>query len=343
MIDLRSDTVTKPSAPMRQAIANAPVGDDVYGEDPTVRALEEKAAEMLGKEAALFVASGTQANQICARTHTSPADEIVVGRDSHLFWSECGAVAMISGVTLNLLETQRGLLDADDVAAAVRPIEIHHPVTSLVWIENTHNRGGGTVYPLELVERIGGVAHSRGLALHMDGARIFNAVAASGTSAAEYASHCDSVSFCLSKGLGCPVGSLVVGSGEFVDRARRWRKVLGGGMRQAGILAAAGLYALRNNLARLADDHANARSLAEALSAHPLVKLDPAAVETNIVVVGLDDKVDPDKLVSRADAMGVKFLAYGPQRVRLVTHLDVSQSDAQKAAGTLLDILEDFG
>lgn len=343
MIDLRSDTQTRPSDEMRMAMASAPVGDDVYGEDPSVNQLEKTAAALLGKEAALFVPSGTMANQISAKLHTDPATEIIIGRDSHLFWSECGAVALISAVTLNLRPTQRGLLDPDDVASAVRSTDIHDPPTRLVWIENTHNRGGGTVYPIALVRRICDVARAHGLRLHMDGARIFNAVVASDTSAAEYASCCDTVSFCLSKGLGCPVGSLVVGSSELITQGRRWRKVLGGGMRQAGILAAAGLYALKHNIPRLADDHANARLLAEALSPHPLLSVDPASVETNIVMIDLDESVSPQRLVETAAGEGVLFTEYGPGRLRLVTHLDVSTEDAETAAEKILRIINKTG
>ncbi|MHC4712281.1 MAG: low-specificity L-threonine aldolase [Planctomycetota bacterium] len=340
MIDLRSDTVTKPSDEMRARMASAPVGDDVYGEDPTVNELQEKAAALLGKEAALFVPSGTMANQIAAKTHTSPGDEIIIGNDMHLFLSEAGAVALLSAVTLNLRPTDRGLLDPEDVAGAVRPADVHHPHTRLVWIENTHNRGGGSVCPVSRVAAISEVAHSRGLALHMDGARLFNAVVTTGTPAAEYASHCDTVNFCLSKGLGCPIGSLVVGSSDFIHEAHRWRKAFGGGMRQVGILAAAGIYALENNVERLAKDHANARLIAGKLADHPLLSVDPDEVETNIIMVDIDKGVSPAELVRKAEAEGVLFMEYGPGRVRLVTHLDISREDAEKSSAVILAALD---
>ncbi len=308
MIDLRSDTVTIPSGPMREVMAQAEVGDDVYGEDPTINALEAKAADILGKEAAVFVPTGTMANQIAAKVHTTPASEIILAANSHVFTSESGAVAAISGVTLNLRSSKRGLLDAKDVAGAVRADNLHMPPSKLVWIENTHNAGGGAVYPLTLVKQLSEVARANLMALHMDGARLFNAVVASGTSAEDYAGPCDSLSFCLSKGLGCPVGSVLAGKKGFISEARRWRKILGGGMRQAGILAAAGIYALDNNIKRLAEDHANAKILAEALAGHPMVRLDAETVETNIIVTEFDETVDAVDLATKCAAEGVLFL-----------------------------------
>ena len=340
MIDLRSDTVTKPSPAMRKAMAEAPVGDDVYGEDPSINALQEKAAEILGKEAALFVPSGTMANQIAAKIHTTPASEIILAANSHIFTAEAGAVAVISGVTLNLRSNTRGLLDPKDVASAIRREDLHSPRTRLVWIENTHNLGGGTIYPIALVREFSELARSRRLALHMDGARLFNAVVATGTPADEYASHCDTLSFCLSKGLGCPVGSVLAGPREIMKEALRWRKILGGGMRQAGILAAAGLYALEHNVDRLAEDHANAKILAEALAAHPLVRLDTKHVETNIIMAAFADTVSSEEVVRKAGEAGVLFSARGPHAVRLVTHLDVSAADVKTAARIILGILD---
>ena len=340
MIDLRSDTLTKPSEAMRARMAAAPVGDDVYGEDPTVNALEAAAAGLFGMEAALFVPSGTMANQIAVKTHTVPGDEIIVGRDSHVFLSEAGAAAVISSVSMNLISSEKGLVCPGDVTAALRSPDIHHPHTRLVWIENTHNRGGSTVYPLSLVGKIAQVAHGAGLSLHMDGARIFNASVASGTPVADYAAHCDTLTFCLSKGLGCPVGSMVAGSQSVITQARRWRKALGGGMRQAGIIAAAGLFALEHNIDRLAEDHANARLIAEILSGHPMASIDPAQVETNLAMLGLDERIKPSELVERARAEGVLFLEFGPQRVRLATHLDISRDDALRAAEVIGKILD---
>ena len=341
MIDLRSDTVTKPSPAMRRVMAEAPVGDDVYGEDPSVNALEEKAAAILGKEAALFVPTGTMANQISAKVHTVPASEIIMAASSHIFMSESGAVAAISGVTLNLRPDTRGLLDPKDVASAIRADNIHQPPSKVVWIENTHNAGGGTIYPIVLVRELSLLAHARRMALHMDGARLFNAVVASGTPAKEYAALCDSLSFCLSKGLGCPVGSVVAGSRDFIQQARRWRKILGGGMRQAGILAAAGIFALDHNIDRLAEDHANAKLLAKSLAGHPLVKLNPDCVETNIIQASFTEAVSPADLVAKARENGVHFLPRGPHSARFVTHMDVSTAEVRKAGEILLRLLDE--
>jgi len=266
MIDLRSDTVTKPSPAMREAMAQAEVGDDVFGEDPTVNRLQEVAARLLGKEAALFVPSGTMGNQLCVRLHTRPGDEIIVEAGAHVVRYESGAAAGLSGVQTHWLPGTRGILEADQIEAAIRPPDYHNPPTTLICLENTHNRGGGTIYPLETTKAIRKVAEARGIAMHLDGARLFNAVVVTGVPAAEYARHFETVTFCLSKGLGAPVGSLICADRERVVKLRRLRKMFGGGMRQAGILAAAGLYALEHNIARLAEDHAHAKRLAEALA-----------------------------------------------------------------------------
>jgi threonine aldolase len=280
------------------------------------------------------------ANQIAAKVHTSPASEIILAENSHLFVSECGAVAVISGVTLNLRHTATGILDPTDVASAVRREDLHSPRTRVIWIENTHNMGGGTVYPIGLVKELSSLAHSRGLVLHADGARIFNAAIAAGIPAREYAAHCDSLSFCLSKGLGCPVGSVLLGTHAFIAEALRWRKILGGGMRQAGILAAAGIYALDHNIDRLAEDHANAKLVAEILSRHSLVKLDPKAVVTNILMPSFDARVTSDRLVEAAKKEGVLFYPRGPHSIRLVTHLDLSREDCERGARTILEVLD---
>jgi threonine aldolase len=342
VIDLRSDTVTKPSAEMRRVMADAPVGDDVAGEDPSINALQEKAAALLGKEAALFVPTGTMANQIAAKVHTTPTNEIILAENSHLFTAECGAVAMISGASLSLVKVASGILDAKMVAAAIRSDNLHCPRSRVVWLENTHNFGGGTVYPVQTVKELSQLAHSRGMVLHMDGARLFNAAIAAGASARDYAAHCDTVNFCLSKGLGCPVGSLIAGSKAVIDEARRWRKALGGGMRQAGIVAAAGIYALDHNIGRLVEDHANAKILANALAGHKLVKLNPAEVVTNIVMPSFAEPVTSDALIKAAAKEGVLFFSRGPHAIRLVTHLDVSKKDCEKAAEILLRILDRF-
>ncbi len=340
VIDLRSDTVTKPSPEMRKVMAEASVGDDVYGEDPSINALQEKSAEMMGKEAALFVPTGTMANQVALKVHTQPAEEVILSDSSHLFAAESGAAAVFAGVMLNLRRAPRGILDPADVASAVRPANVHAPRSRLVWIENTHNLGGGSVYPVERVKELSELAHERGMALHMDGARIFNAALAAGRPVTDYTRWCDSVSFCLSKGLGCPVGSVVTGTKDFIAEALRWRKMLGGGMRQAGILAAAGLYALEHNVERMREDHASARILAERLAGHPLVKLDVASVESNIVMPSFDARVDSADLIAKAREEGVLFIPRGPHAVRLVTHMDVTREQVRKAADIILAILD---
>jgi len=339
-IDLRSDTVTKPDKAMRAAMAEAPVGDDVFGEDPTINALQEKAADLLGFEAALFVPSGTMANQLAMKILTGPGDEVLVEASSHPFTSEAGAAAIISGVQLRTLPGRRGLLDPDLVAASIRQGNIHYAPTSLICLENTHNQGGGTVYPLETVARIRDIAKNRGLNMHLDGARLFNACVATGHEATDYTRHFDTTSFCLSKGLGAPVGSMLAGSGELMARALHWRKRLGGGMRQAGILAAAGLYALDNNIGRLAEDHANARFLARGLAELGGIELDPAEVETNIVIfeVSRPGLSAPD-LAERLRKEGVLVLAFSPTRIRAVTHLDVDRSGVQLALEIMRKIM----
>src|SRR5881397_2444379 len=290
MIDLRSDTVTKPSPAMREAMARAPVGDDVYGEDPTVNHLQEMAAALLGKAAALFVPSGIMANQLSIRVQTQPGDEVIVESRSHIVRYEHGAAAALAGVQLHWVGGDRGILEPGQVEAAIRPKDPYTIPTTLICLENTHNSGGGSIYPLSTIERIHTVARGRGIPMHLDGARLFNAVVATGVSAAEYARHFETVSFCLSKGLGAPVGSLVVTNDRpMVDTLRHFRRMYGGAMRQAGILAAAGIYALEHNISRLKEDHEHARRLARLLQKIPTVSLDPDRVETNIVMFDLVD------------------------------------------------------
>ena len=272
MIDLRSDTVTKPSEPMRQAMARAEVGDDVYGEDPTVNRLQEMGAALVGKAVALFVPSGTMANQLALRAQAPPGQEVIVESRCHMVRYEQGAGAALAGVQFHWIVGQRGIMAPEQVEAAIRPKDLHTIQTALICVENTHNSGGGTVYPLATIERIGAIARQRGLPLHLDGARLFNAVTATGASATEYAKHCTTVSFCLSKGLGAPAGSLLATNDrDMVDRLRRFRRMYGGGMRQAGILAAAGIYALEHNIARIKDDHDHATRLAHLLAQIPAV------------------------------------------------------------------------
>ncbi len=332
VVDLRSDTVTKPTKGMREAMAEALVGDDVFEEDPTVNLLQEKVADLLGKEAALFVPSGTMANQVSIRTHTLPGDEVIIEADSHPVLSEVAAAAALSGVQFRTLQGTRGILKAEQVAEAVRLPDIHRPVSRLVCLENTHNFGGGTIYPLEEILRIRLVADRHNMAMHLDGARLLHACVATGIEPAKYAQPFDSVSLCLSKGLGAPVGSMIAGSREFITRARKNRKMFGGGMRQAGILAAAGLYALEHHVERLAEDHANAKLLAEALADLPGIHLDPRHVETNIVIMDISTSgLEPHEVQARLKEMGILLLPFGRGRLRAVTHLDVNRQGIQRA------------
>ncbi|MFZ1745986.1 MAG: low-specificity L-threonine aldolase [Nitrospirales bacterium] len=327
-IDLRSDTVTKPTPAMREAMAQAQVGDDVYGEDPTVNRLEAMAAEMLGKEAAVFVPSGVMGNQLALRLHTRPGDEVIVDSTSHLIRYEGGSASSLSGVQLVCVPGDRGRLSPESVEAAIRPKGLHNPPTTLVCLEQTHNVGGGSIYSLEVIHQIAEVARTRGLSLHLDGARLFNAVVSTGVAAADYARPFDTVSFCLSKGLGAPVGSMVVSDAARVQTLRRLRKVFGGGMRQAGILAAAGVYALEHHIAGLAEDHVNAHYLAILLEDIPGVVVDVKAVETNMVMFQVPHSSQTtDKLLADCREAGVLLNAMGDRAFRVVTHLDVNHED----------------
>jgi len=340
-IDLRSDTVTLPSADMRRAMAAAPVGDDQYGEDPSVNRLQERIAELLGKEAALFVPSGTMANQIGLKVLTRPGDEVVLGHEAHMVWHESGAGAANSGVQFTPVG-RGGLFTADDLHAAYKPPgHIVFPPTTLVAVENTHNRGGGVVFPQEDAVAVCAAARELGMASYLDGARLFNAAAASGRSLAELAEPFDLVSVALSKGLGCPVGSVLAGSRAEIARAHRARRMFGGAMRQAGILAAAGLWALDHNIDRLGEDHANARLLAERLAGLRGVELDLATVQSNIVIFHLAEGTpDAAKIVARAQAQGVLVSAFAARTVRAVTHLDVRREQCRQAADLLAAVIE---
>jgi len=331
-IDLRSDTVTLPSPGMREAMAVAEVGDDVYGEDPSVNRLQERAAELLGKEAALFVASGTMANQLALGTLTRPGDEVICDEGAHPVNFEGGAMPALWGIQPRTLRGERGMLDPADVEAAIRPVSEHFPRSRVLEIENTHNRGGGTVYPVERVRALAAVARRRGLDVYLDGARLLNAVAASGVPARAYAESATLASLCLSKGLGAPAGSVLAGPLHLIREARRLRKRLGGAMRQAGVLAAAGLYALDHNVDRLAEDHESARALAAALSALPGVHI-PHPVETNIVFASFGGR-PATELAARFREAGVLCNPEGsrPDVLRFVTHLDVSRADVAEAA-----------
>lgn len=336
LIDLRSDTVTRPSPDMRRAMAEAPVGDDQYGEDPSVNRLQERVAGLLAKEAALFVPSGTMANQIALKLLTRPGDEVILGDESHIVWHEAGAGAANSGVQFCVVG-KGGFFTAADFRAAWKPQgHIVFPPTGLVAIENTHNRGGGFVFPQEDAEAICAAARELGVASYLDGARLWNAAAASGRSLAELARPFDLVGVALSKGLGCPIGSLVAGRSELILRAHRIRRMFGGAMRQAGIVAAAGLYALDRNLERLPEDHANARAIAERLAQIPGVAIDLALTQSNIVILKLEDGMpDAATIVARARDKGVLVSAFAARTVRAVTHLDVSAAECREAAELL--------
>jgi len=335
-IDLRSDTVTRPSPGMRRAMAEAPVGDDQYGEDPSVNRLQERIAALLGKEAALFLPSGTMANQIALKLLTKPGDEVLVGEDAHMMWHESGAGAANSGVQFTAIG-KGGLFTGDDFRAACKPPgHIVLPPTGLVAVENTHNLGGGVVWPQAEAQAVCAAARAAGVASYLDGARLFNASVASGVGLAELARPFDLVSVALSKGLGCPVGSVLAGRTEDIARAVRTRRMLGGAMRQSGILAAAGLYALDHHVEALAEDHANARLIAERLAGAPGVALDLATVQTNIVVFRLEPSLrDAASIVARAREAGVLVSGLGARTVRAVTHRDVSREDCERAADRL--------
>ncbi len=335
LVDLRSDTVTKPTAAMRRAMAEAEVGDDVFGEDPTVKALEERVADLLGFEAGLFVPSGTMANQLALRAHGRPGDEVIAGKDAHCWKHESGALAALAGLQTQLLPTHR--FTAAEVRAAFKPDEFHTSPTTIVAVENTHNMGGGVCWEPAALAEVTAMAHSLGMVAHLDGARIWNAAVATGTTERALASGFDSASVCLSKGLGAPVGSVVLGTRAFLRRCHRFRKMYGGGMRQVGILAAGGLHAVEHHRARLGEDHANAREFALALVGASNVDVDLATVQTNIVMVNLVHGT-AEAVVARARAEGVLLVAAAPQRVRAVMHMDVDRAGVRRAAQVVAGI-----
>ncbi len=343
LIDLRSDTVTKPTPGMREAMARAEVGDDVYGEDPTVNRLQERVAALLGKPAALFVPTGIMANQLSLRAQARPGDEVIVESRSHIVRYEHGAAGALAGVQLHWVTGTRGLVTPDQVEAAIRPKDPYSIRTALICLENTHNSGGGSIYPLKTVAAIRRIAHTHGVPMHLDGARLFNAVVATGVPAADYAAHFETVSVCLSKGLGAPVGSVVASDAATIETMRRFRRMYGGGMRQAGILAAAGLYALDHHIDRLKEDHANARRLAERLQAIPGVTLDLASVDTNILFFDVAESGtsgrSPAEIVAALRAEGVLINAVGGRSFRAVTHLDVSKQDIDRAGEVFAKVL----
>lgn len=322
VIDLRSDTVTRPTPAMLEAMFAAAVGDDVYDEDPTVRRLEETAAARFGLEAGLFCPSGTMTNQIAIKAHTEPLSEVICEQTAHVYLWEVGGIAFHSSASVALLAGNRGRLTAAQVEAAIRPENLHYPTTRLVCLENTHNRGGGSCYGWEDMAAISEVAQRHGLARHLDGARIFNALVATGQRSEDYGQLFDSISVCLSKGLGAPVGSVLLGSAAFIKKCKRIRKVMGGGMRQAGYIAAAGLYALEHHVERLADDHRRAARLADTLRQQPYVAevLNP---ETNLVIFRLHDSQPATEFLAGLEQQGIRASSFGPQWIRFVTHLDV--------------------
>lgn len=338
MIDLRSDTVTRPTPGMRQAMASAAVGDDVFGDDPTVTTLERRVAEILGKEAAVYMPSGTMTNQVAIRAHTEPGDEIIVEAEAHVYYFEGGAPAALSGVMCRLIAGRRGIFTVDDVRAVLRQRNVHFPPTRLICIENTHNRGGGSIWPIANIAAIADLARQSGLRMHLDGARLWNASAATGVPEWEYAGHFDSVSVCFSKSLGAPVGSALAGTREFIERARRFRKQFGGGMRQSGIIAAGALYALEHHRQRLTEDHANAKRLAEGLAACPGIEIDPSAVDTNILFVKVP-AMPAAELSARLKAAGILVNARD-DRLRLVTHLDVSRPQIEETIEVFRRVLD---
>ena len=339
-IDLRSDTVTKPTPGMRRAMAEAEVGDDVFGEDPTANLLQEKIAKILGKEASLFVPSGTMANQLAIKSHTQPGDEVIIEAFSHSYNFEAGAGGALSGVQFYLLKGDRGIFEASQIEEAIRPDDHHFPVTKLICIENTHNRGGGSIFPIARMREIYQLAKSKGLRVHLDGARLWNASIASGIEPHEYARWSDSVSVCLSKGLGAPIGSLVSGPNAFIDRVHRFRKMFGGGMRQVGILAAAGIYALDHHLKRLTEDHQNAKRLALGLKEIEGISIDPELVETNIVIFDVSQTgKNAPQIVEAMKKEKILTHAFGKTHIRLVTHLDVNREEIEVALSAFQKVI----
>ena len=343
IVDLRSDTVTFPTPEMRTAIARAEVGDDVFGEDPTVNRLQEMAAGLMGKEAGLFIPSGTMGNLAAILAHCGRGEEVILGDKAHTFLFEAGGVAALGGVHPHTIPNQiDGTLHLEDIEAAIRPDDPHYPVTRLIALENTHNRCGGVALTVEYTQAAGALAHQHGLLLHLDGARIFNAAIAQGVEATELAAPADSITFCLSKALCAPVGSVLCGSEEFVDRARSVRKQLGGGMRQAGVLAAAGIVALETMRDRLIEDHLRAQRLADRLANIPGLVLDPGTPHTNMIFLSLADRVrvEASEVAARLAQSGVRIGAIGPRRFRLVTHFWIDDSGVERAAAAFERVMQ---
>jgi len=343
-IDLRSDTVTHPTEEMRRAMYQAEVGDDVYGEDPTVNGLEHLAAEMLGKEAALFTSSGTMSNLLAVLAQTRPGDEILLGSEAHMFWYEVGGASALGGVVMRTIANDgHGRMELDEIEGAIRDRNIHYPPTTLLCLENTHNRCGGAVLTPDYTAAAASLAHRYGLRVHLDGARIFNAAIALGVPAGELARDVDSVGFCLSKGLSAPVGSLLCGPREFVESARKWRKMIGGGMRQAGVIAATGIVALKTMIGRLKEDHDNAQRLAGGLARIPGIRLPLEDVQTNIVLFEVAPNVSGAEFQRRMESRGVRLSYRGGQRFRAVTHRMISAADIDEALNEIELCLKEMG
>jgi threonine aldolase len=333
IIDFRSDTVTRPGKDMLAAMMSAPVGDDVFGEDPSINELEELSASMFGMEAGIFCPSGTMTNQIAIKCHTQPGDEVICDESAHVYQYEGGGIAFNSGASVRLLHGDRGRINAAQVKAAINPDDVHRARTSLVCLENTSNRGGGSCYDFDEIRNIKKVCKEAGLALHLDGARVWNAMVAKNESAKQYGEAFDSISICLSKSLGCPVGSVLLGTKDLVKTARRIRKVFGGGMRQAGFIAAAGVYALKHNIERLAEDHQHARMIAAAIEGRDFINM-VLPVETNIVIFEVKDPQGAPALVNKLKEQSILAYAIAPNRVRLVVHLDISPAMVEATVNT---------
>ncbi len=339
-IDLRSDTVTKPSQGMLQAIINAEVGDDVLGDDPTVKELEMYIANLFDREASLYVPSGTMANQIALKVNSQIGWELLCERECHIVNYEAAGPVVHSGLLINLLNTERGMISAETIRQNVRPINIHCPLTKMVALENTHNRHGGTILPQNEILKVREVCNEFNLIFHLDGARIWNAHVATELSLAELTKPFDSVSVCLSKGLGAPIGSMILGTVEFIEKCRRERKIFGGGMRQVGLIAAAGLYAVQNNIPGLADDHSNAKYLAAELNRFNLFEVDLTLVDTNIILVDIMDGSTAEQILEKMSEISVWAVPFGPKRLRFVTHLDVTKADCEEAVNRLKQIFK---
>lgn len=339
MIDFRSDTVTKPSKAMLDAMFSAPVGDDVFGEDPTINELQEFTADLFGMEAALYCSSGTQTNQIAINVHVERGGEVITHVESHIYKYEGGGISRNSGASVRLLDGNRGRISVDQISPWINnPDDVHFPLTQLISLEDTSNRGGGAIYDFNEIKKIRSFSLEQGLPLHLDGARLMNAMVENGIDMKEYASQFDSISLCLSKGLGAPVGSLLIGKKDFIKKARRVRKVFGGGMRQAGIIAAGGLYALKNNVERLREDHANAKALESTFNEMEWVD-HVLGVETNIVVVVLKNEALRDSIIAKFNEKGMAPIAFGPGMIRFVTHLDISKSDIDQTIQVIRSLM----